>query len=412
MIAWPQQVLRRTVGLFMLLGCATTRPAAVVAPSPLLLSDAMLAAHKGDLASLYDAWLLPRVNQDTFIPSASKAEQLAAADAIKDGFGRFCASNAGVVSARLIEFGSEYRCAAADGAFAGLMEVTRIKGNMLYVKIDSPGLREGRATAERSFEKRRSQNGPTGWLVTDKGRVKFLRLGTLAERHVVEVELENAGETVPIEEIARIDFHPTCCDFDVKLKDGRRKTRNMSSLRHRGGPNMSSTYGAGKFGLPVVVIDPESGQPYTRLFSNFVGVRSIEPDPNAASWSALPGGSMATSFQLASQTGADRYTQQLRKRAKQLHAEATSDGWIKLLPEGKLTPQLSRHLESELRALSSASACEGDEVAGVADLEAFAQCRVAARELKLVVQGGYSLVVEVTPLSTIIVLEKLKHDLR
>jgi hypothetical protein len=279
------------------------------------------------------------------------------------------------------------------------------------VTYDSPKRVQARAVAQQTFEKRQAQNGPTGWLVTDRGRVKFLRLGTLADRHVVEVELEDSRQSVPIEEVARIDFHASCCDFDVTLKDGRRTTQNLGRLVHRSAPNVASTYGAGKHGFPVVIVDAESGRPYTRLFSNLKGVKSIELDPNVASWEALPGGSMRPP-ELASQSSAARHTQRLRERAKQLHAEATRNGSVKLLPERKLTSQLSKYLEFEVKVRANADVCAGDDVAGVADLEAFAECSVAARELKLVVGEGYSLVVGVTPLSTIIVLEKIGRDLR
>jgi hypothetical protein len=411
------QVFCRCIVSLALIGCAATPSRDGATPetatsSPLVLSDAMLAGKKGDLDGLYAAWLEPFIpkNED-YIPLASKEQQVASVEAINDGFQRFCKADGGVVSAKLDAFGAEYSCAAAGGAFAGRITVVRMAGNMLHVTYDSPQRVQARAAAQQNFEKRQARNGPTGWLVTDRGKVKFLRLGTLADRHVVEVELDDSGQSVPIEEIARIDFHASCCDFDVTLKDGRTATRNSAKLRHRRAPNMASTYGAGEHGFPVVIVDAESGQPYTRLFSNLKGVKSIELDPNVASWDALPGGSMRPS-QLASQSSADRYTQRLRERAKQLHTEAMRTGSIKLLPDGKLTPQLSKHLELELNALASASACEGDDVVGLADLETFAQCRVAARERKLVIGDGYSLAADVTPLSTIIVLEKISRDLR
>jgi hypothetical protein len=404
-----------SITLFVLIGCATTRPRPPqAAPSPLIVSDALLEAHKGDLDGLYRAWLLPFATKENidYIPFASKDKLNAGADAIRDGFNRFCAAGGGVVSfSKSPRFGTEYRCAGPEGAFAGLISVGRIEDNVLYVTYDSPKRVEARASRQRAFDKRKAQNGPTGWIVTDEGKVRFLRLGTLAERHVIEVEMDASGESVPIEDIARIDFHATCCDIDVKLRDGRTRTLNQAGLRYLDSPNVSTSYGVGRYGLPVVVVDPASGQPYTRIFSNIEGVRAIEPDADAASWSALPGGLMKTTIEVASQSNVERYTQQLRKRAKQLYADATSNGSIKLLPDGKLTPDLSRHLESELRGLTRDPDCEGDVTKGVMSLDGVARCRVAARELKLI-SAGYSLVTDVTPLSTIIVFEKINRDLR
>lgn len=108
----------------------------------------------------------------------------------------------------------------------------------------------------------------------------------------------------------------------------------------------------------------------------------------------------------------DKYTQKLRVEANQLYVDATNNGWIKLLPGGKLTPQLMDHLKYELERISRDSECSGDAVVGVTSLEAPLRCSVAARELNLVIGGGYSLVTDVTPLSSIIVLNKIKKDLR
>jgi hypothetical protein len=215
----------------------------------------------------------------------------AGVSSIADGFKRFCAAGGGVLSTNRIDFGNEYRCAGPEGAFVGLITLVRTNGNLIQVTYDSPKRVEERASRQRAFDQRKAQNGPTGWIVTDEGKFRFLRIGTLAERHLFEVELDKSGEVVPLEDIARIEFHASCCDVDVKLRDGRTQTMNMIKLHHEKWLDISSTYGAGDAGLPVVMVDPASGQPYTRLFSNFEGVRSIELDADATKWSTVPGGS-------------------------------------------------------------------------------------------------------------------------
>jgi hypothetical protein len=159
------------------------------------------------------------------------------------------------------------------------------------------------------------------------------------------------------------------------------------------------------------LIDPESGQPYTRIFSNLKGIQSILLDDTSI-WKATPADVITTKIDISSPSRLDKYTQKLRVEANLLYDDATNKGWIKLLPDGKLTPQLIDHLKYELRSISRDTECNGDAVVGVTSLEAPLRCRVAARELNLIVGGGYSLVTDVTPLSSIIVLNKIKKDLR
>lgn len=282
----------------------------------------------------------------------------------------------------------------------------------MQVSFDSPERVERREAQLKAYETRKVQNGPTGVIVTDEGRFKFLRFGNLKERHVLEVRLGyESNEYVPIEEIAKIEFPKKCCDFDVTLRDGRIKSVNQIHLTNRTSPNSISSYGVGKYGLPIVVLDPESEQPYTRIFSNLKGITAILLD-DVSIWKAKPAKVITTTFDISSPSRLDKYIQKLRIEANQLYVDATNNGWIKLLPDGKLTPQLIDHLKYELQSISSDSKCSGDAVVGVTSLEALLRCRVAVRELNLVIRGGYSLVTDVTPLSSIIVLNKIKEDLR
>jgi hypothetical protein len=220
-----------------------------------------------------------------------------------------------------------------------------------------------------------------------------------------------SNEYVPIEEIAKIEFPKKCCDFDLTLRDGRTKSVNTTHLNNLSGPNWRSLYGAGENGLPIVILDPESGQPYTRIFSDLRGIQAILLD-DVTVWKAKPAGVITTTFIISSPSRLDKYIQKLRIEANQSYVEATNNGWIKLLPDGKLTPRLIDHLKSELNSIVRDSECNGDAVVGVTSLEAPLRCRVAFRELNLVIGRGYSLVTDVTPLSSIIVINKIKKDLK
>ena len=85
-----------------------------------------------------------------------------------------------------------------------------------------------------------------------------------------------------------------------------------------------------------------------------------------------------------------------------------------MLPGGnKLTPQLMEYLQSKLRELSTQPVCMYSTKEGLEEgLEIVLRCRVAAREANIIVNKGYSLLTDVTPLSSIIVLNKIKRDMR
>jgi hypothetical protein len=396
----------------ILAGCAGS-PSTQMASSALVLPDSIITANKGNVEGLYKSWIAPfNTHGNRYIPHANKGQLSATEVAIRDGFGRFCSTSGGTLTHKIEQYGDRYSCSTSNGAFIGEFTTERVKGNLLQVSFDSPERVERREARQKEYVARRTQNGPTGVVVTDEGRFKFLRIGNLKERHVLEVRLGyESNEYVPIEEIAKIEFPKKCCDIDVTLRDGRAKSVNETHLINRTSPNSTSSYGAGKYGLPIVLIDPESGQPYTRIFSNLRGIQAILLDDTSI-WKAKPADVITTKFDVSSQSRMDKYTQKLRLEANLLYTDATNNGWIKLLPDGKLTPWLIDHLIYELHRISRDSECSGDAVVGVTSLEAPLRCRIAARELNLVIRGGYSLVTDVTPLSSIIVLTKIKKDLR
>ncbi len=401
----------------ILAGCAgspTTQISAPtqISPSALVLPDSIIAANKGSVEGLYKSWITPfNTNEKRYIPHANRGQLSATEVAVRDGFDRFCSTSGGAFIHKTEKYGDKYSCSTANGVFIGEFTTERIKGNLLQVSFDSPERVERREVRLKAYEARKMQNGPTGVIVTDEGRFKFLRIGNLKERHVLEVRLGyETNEYVPIEEIAKIEFPKKCCDFDVTLRDSRTKSVNQVHLTQNTSPNSISSYGGGLFGLPVVLIDPESRQPYTRIFSNIRGIQEILFD-DPSIWKSKPADAISTKIDISSPDRIAKYTEKLRTEANQLYLNATNKSWIKLLPNGKLTPQLLDHLKYELGSISRDPECGGDAVLGVKSLEAPLRCRVAARELKLVIEGGYSLVTDVTPLSSIIVLNKIKKDL-
>lgn len=380
-------------------------------PSRLLLSEDLLSAHGGSIDELYEFWIRPLNNKDAAVPHESKKAMLVSEAAVKDGFMRFCQANLGTVQTKLNEYGATHSCTSRTGGFVAEVSSTRYNGNLLGVTFDSPDVRRRIESRKRDFEARKSLNGPTGWVETDSGKFKFLRIGTLKVRHVLEIEADDESMTAPVEEVARIDF-PACCKVVGTLRNGSVIKANSLGFGHLTSYRSRSVYGAGKYGMPFVLIDSSSGQPYTRIFSERDSIKSIILDPESTGWKGRRAEALTTQYNPTSPQNMDVYIQKLRLEAGVRYEEAEKRGWIKMLPDGKLTPSLSSHLERELMLISTGSDCQGNAVDGFVNVEAIQKCKVAAKELDLVVRQGYSLVTSVTPLSTLITLDKIQRDLR
>jgi hypothetical protein len=398
-------------------GCAGSQPkptstnSKLTTTSPLVLPDSVVAQNKGDIEGLYNSWIKSYIDKkESVILHANRNEVNASENAIKDGFVRFCTASGGATTIINERFGDKHRCLAPNGNLIGEFTVTRYDGNKLGIVMDSQQRIERRAGQKIAYNERKSLNGPTGIVETDEGRFKFLRIGNLNERQLLEIEYD-AGKTISIEKIAKIEFAKTCCKYIVTRRDGSILPESTARLVQLLTSNWTQVYGGGAFGLPIVLVDPVSGQPYTRIFSNYEGLRAIIFDPESQ-WSSIPTEKIQTTYAYNSVAALEKYTNKLRLEANNLFAEASKNGWLQLLPDGKLTPRLNDHLQSKLRLYSHYSSCKGDAIVGVVNLDEYFRCHVAVRELKLVVPGGYSLVTGLTPLSATIVLNKIKDDLR
>lgn len=80
-------------------------------------------------------------------------------------------------------------------------------------------------------------------------------------------------------------------------------TINLIGLQHRTSDGIS-TYGNRDFGMPIVIADPASGEPYTRIFSNAQGIRSIEID-SIVKWERLPNSVIATKYKAVAGAASD-----------------------------------------------------------------------------------------------------------
>lgn len=376
----------------------------VSAPSPLLLSDELLKANAASLDDLFKAWILPFEGaRDGAVPHANHKALLASEAAVQDGFRRFCSLKGGEVKVS----GEQHACTTPSSEFVGEVVITKYRENKLGVTFDSPARRARLEAKKRRFEERSAFNGPSGWLETSEGRLRFLRVGNLKSRQALQFEMGPQGLSIDGDDLLKIEF-PQCCDIIVTLRNGTTAKANMVALTYWRGFNMLSTYGSD--GMPFVVVDPVSGQPYTRLLSPLTGIKSIAFDP-PASWKDKRLEELKTTFDPRSDEVFSAYLEKLRAQASARYRDAERKGWLQMLPDGKLTPRLSTHLEYELRRIGHGHECRGDAVSGLMSVDGLQKCREAKKELDIIVKNGYSLATSVTPLATLIVLEKIQRDL-
>lgn len=409
------------VGLAVVCSVAVSTVLSGCASSPVSLPEEVIVKHKGDTEGLYDAWISPLLTrnngEEPYIKHNHYYDQNYSDMKIKNGFKRFCEYSGGVADIKEIKYGYLSKCLTKSGDFISEIKTTRYKSNKLRVYIDTAEWRERRALIKREFDKRASSNGPTGVIATEDGVFDFIRIGNLDERHVLRVnEFEKSG--VYVESISRIDFSKGSSDVTVTLRDGRQKTLYEGKINRQTGVNSSSGYGGGKFGIPVVVIDPKSGQPYTRKFSIQEGIKYIQFESDTSVWKYKPGKRIRTLFDPIDKNKMTSYVADLRTKANALYDEAKRKDWLKLLPDGNkslsdgnLPRSLSNSVEYRLDLYRKAFDCDQDVASGIYNFEPLLKCKVASREYRIIIRDGYSLNTKITPMASIIALNQLKSDL-
>lgn len=395
-------------GAVLLAGCASSSPKTSSSPATLVLSDSIIAANKGDVDGLYNSWINPFINSMYQVQNVDAGQLSANEVAVKDGFGRFCSSNGGVLTHKTEKTQNLYNCSMPDGTFIGAFNTVRYASdNMLGILYSSPLTIKKHEEELKSFKARKKQNGPTGEVVTKEGRFKFIRIGNLKERDDLIVDFQDGTKERPsIEEFVKIEFPEMCCNFHeiFSFRDGQKKsTRRAIFFSTTDDPGHIVSYGSWRF----VLIDSESGEPYTRIFDSF-DVFQISFEEKEV-WSAKKLDVISTQFD-NSPARINAYTKRIRAEANQLYVEAKTKGWLNLLPDGKFTPQLVSHLHYKLNNYAKKK-CQENASNGITSLEGPLRCKVAARELELVMGKGYLLDLNATPLSSIIVLNKIKKDM-
>lgn len=130
-------------------------------------------------------------------------------------------------------------------------------------------------SSRTAHEKAIRLNGPTGWVVTDKGKHRFVRLGDAARRHLLSF-----GGVDP-KDIASATWASPCCDVTLELRSGDVKTINTAEIMEmsfgsRG--RVWTSYGISP-GFPVIVRNPKTGKDSELFFPNFGSLQALHFDP-------------------------------------------------------------------------------------------------------------------------------------
>lgn len=136
---------------------------------------------------------------------------------------------------------------------------------------------EARVQGPARYERELTLNGPTGWVVTDNGKFRFVRLGTGALRDIVFFNGFNPKD------IASVTWDSHSSDAVVRLRNGQTSSANQGNilqLSYEGEVRFESSYGLSP-GFPIVIRDRKTGKDSQLYFPNFRSLRSLQFDPPA-----------------------------------------------------------------------------------------------------------------------------------
>jgi hypothetical protein len=261
------------------------------------------------------------------------------------------------------------------------------------------------------LQQRAAVNGPTGWIQADEGRLKLLRIGTLRERHVLEFRWHRDQTVmVPVEDVASI-VHSDESRFPIAphlitLRNGSVFRVNQVDVMRLRTPTETSSYGVNQYGLPVVVEDPASGQPYTRILSNLYGFNRIDFD-EPSKWEPKSAAIIPTAFDIGTSALLRQEVAKAQQKAREAAAEAAQLGTLDAFRQGGYSENVRLNLREWLSSRSNGGNCLGDPQNGFWDFRTTVTCRMVAREARLF-EAGTRPSPEQMPLSSIFLLAALK----
>jgi len=180
------------------------------------------------MEGLWVAWIKPQLvstDEGWLIPTERGEKMIQTEESLMEEFGRVCEAGGGTstVFNDTYKKGHQNTCTATSGEFVGQIHTARKYGGV-RVWIETPKTRKEEEARQRDFENKQQANGPTGWIVTEKERYRFVRLGNLNQRYVITISCN--GRTIPFEDIRTIKFSTgavklqngdTCNDVNTKI---------------------------------------------------------------------------------------------------------------------------------------------------------------------------------------------------
>lgn len=377
------------------------------------VSDAVISQNKGNLQGLYDAWVKPlNDSRHNWIPIVKETQYDDAEENIANGMTRFCTASGGKLRTTPYSFGNNFYCTDVDGGLIGQLTTMRTaigKNSYLVIEVNSDAKS---AEENQKYWAERKRNAPSGWITTTEGKYRFLRFGNLEQGPQTEIELTEAigfqHRRLPLTSVRRIQFDERCCQGEVTSKDG--QIARFTLLLDRIAQSQSTSLQT----LGFVVVDPESGEPYAKIFPDQTKIRSIEIDPNENEWKYKRDEKIPSGFQPLTSAKLTRYKEKLTAEAASLERQAARRGLDRqLFPGGHLVDGVDRNLKSYLhiQSLSTNPDCTANVRTGIKNLEKILECQIAQQEYHLVVESGYPLSVKNTPLSLRYVYARVLRDL-
>lgn len=229
------------------------------------LTDDLIKANKGDFEGLWSSWVAPQIKKGRWNVSGLIIEDgatlKATEEALERDLSKFCTQSGGSLSTSASSSkmykGKSFVCNSKSGEFLGLFE-TRLY-DVLAIYFQTPKMKAAEEMDRAEFELSLKANGPTGWVTTNRGRYKFIRIGTLKSRDKIEVN------KIPIERISSVKFiRGSSYDVEVVARDG--SSFVVNSVEYIRRPSYSESRGFGVDGMPFVLVDQDTGMFYQDVF--------------------------------------------------------------------------------------------------------------------------------------------------
>ena len=412
---------------FLLFSCASITRIPI---SPLYLKQPLLDTHKNDVSfdTLFEAWIKPvsqecdyqkqctikftRTDRDAFSNSVWGQE------ALVDGFTRYCDNADGDFSTRKLSLNHALiKCIDPKGVLVAEVE-WRLSGKYqngtadIKVKLHSHSPENNAETKrmEESFEVRRKANGPAGTIETDFGSFKFLRIGKFNSTYLVDLKIDDSPPRyISLDEVKTMTRMGQSNSYHVKLRNGDVERINVRNILHRKGKtNSASDLEYWRKGVPIVLVDPASGQPFTKTLMSPIKINYIELNGN--SMSKAPKTKIISNYKIFTDIQYKEFFAKLVSKANKLSTEADKNGWFYSLPDDKISGKILQDILLRLRNRTGYDDCSGNIKHGFEDAKKLMMCKVAKHDVSLI-NKGYAIGAKTTPLAYAFLVDKLKHDL-